>query len=147
MTDAIIPRTDFLGMDEGEGHSFSFFPKPIQTKEPTRCVSIPEVYHYIVDPQYAKQQTDMLRSMTDKDAAKKYKAENFDFCTFSGIFQRRCKDGLVQHSGLLCLDFDHVADLPGLRERLLHDEYFATELLFRSPSGDGHRHRYCRYYC
>lgn len=41
------------------------------------------------------------------------------------------------HSELLCIDFDHVADIPSLKDRLLHDEYFETELLFRSPSGDG----------
>ena len=79
----------------------------------------------------------MLRSIMDKDQARKYKAENFDFCTFYGIFHTRNKDGLLQQSDLLCIDFDHVADIPSLHEKLLNDPCFETELLFHSPSGDG----------
>ena len=41
------------------------------------------------------------------------------------------------HSGLMCIDFDHVPDLIDLKQRLLADEYFETELMFVSPSGDG----------
>ena len=66
---------------------------------------------------------------------------------------------MLQHSSLLCLDFDHVdtwcaarsplADtlghpdpeairgVYGLRYAQLNDDYFDTQLLFRSPSGDG----------
>ena len=44
---------------------------------------------------------------------------------------------MIEHSGLLCLDFDHLSDVQSLFERLLIDEYFETQLLFRSPSGDG----------
>lgn len=49
----------------------------------------------------------------------------------------RNKAGLLQQSDLLCIDFDHVADIPSLHEKLLNDPCFETELLFRSPSGDG----------
>ena len=121
---------DFFGTEEGENHSFSFFRKPVRNTEPLRCITVPDIYR-------AKAQTETLRSITDRDAARRYKAENFDFCTFSGTFRFRGKDGLLLHSELLCIDFDHVADIPSLKERLLRDEYFETELLFRSPSGDG----------
>ena len=127
---------EFFGVNEGELLSFSFFRKPIRNTDPLRCISIPDIYRYIVGP-YAKKQTEMLRSITGKDQARKYKAENFDFCTFSGIFHTRNKDGLLQQSDLLCIDFDHVADIPSLHEKLLNDPYFETELLFHSPSGDG----------
>ena len=126
----------FFGEREWENHSFSFFQRPVMNTEPIRCIGIPDVYRYIVGP-FAKKQTEMLRSITDKDEARKYKARNFDFCTFSGVFSKRSKDGLLQHSELLCIDFDHVADIPSLRDRLLNDPCFETELLFRSPSGDG----------
>ena len=125
---------EFFGVKEGELLSFSFFRKPIRNTEPLRCIGIPDIYRYIVGP-YAKKQTEMLRSIMDKDLARKYKAENFDFCTFSGIFHTRNKDGLLQQSDLLCIDFDHVADIPSLHEKLLNDPCFETELLFRSPSG------------
>ena len=43
----------------------------------------------------------------------------------------------MQHSGLLCIDFDHVETVEALFRKLLEDEYFETQLLFRSPSGQG----------
>ena len=136
MDNALSIYEDFFGEREGENHSFSFFRKPIRNVEPLRCITIPDIYRYIVGP-YAQRQTETLRAIIDKDAARKYKAENVDFCTFSGTFRIRNKSHLLLHSELLCIDFDHVADIPSLRERLLHDDYFETELLFRSPSGDG----------
>jgi hypothetical protein len=54
---------------------------------------------------------------------------------FSGIFRRREDKSLVEHSGYMVADFDHVEDLPALRDTLLGDPY--TCLLFTSPSGDG----------
>lgn len=136
MCDHLSIYEDFFGVKEGELLSFSFFRKPIRNTEPLRCIHIPDIYRYIVGP-YAKKQTEMLRSITDKDQARKYKVENFDFCTFSGIFCTRNMNGLLQQSDLLCIDFDHVADIPSVQARLLDDSCFETELLFRSPSGDG----------
>lgn len=136
MYDHLSIYEEIFGVKEGELLSFSFFRKPIRNTEPLRCIGIPDIYRYIVGP-YAKKQTEMLRSITGKDQARSYKAENFDFCTFSGIFHTRNKDGLLQQSDLLCIDFDHVADIPSLHEKLLNDHCFETELLFRSPSGDG----------
>lgn len=43
----------------------------------------------------------------------------------------------MQHSGLLAVDFDHLTNLQEVRQLLLADEYFDTQLLFVSPSGDG----------
>jgi hypothetical protein len=43
----------------------------------------------------------------------------------------------VQHSGLLAVDFDHLPNLKEVRQALLADDYFETQLLFVSPSGDG----------
>jgi len=128
---------EFFGEENGEVHAFSFFRKPIRNTEPLRCITIPDIYRYIVNPRFAGTQTSILRSIEDKGIARKYKADNFDFCTFSGTFRSRNKSELLSHSELLCIDFDHIADIPSLKERLLNDEYFDTELLFRSPSGDG----------
>jgi len=127
---------DFFGVKDGEPLSFSFFRKPIRNTEPLRCIGIPDIYRYIVGS-YAKKQTEMLRSISDKEQVREYKAENFDYCTFSGIFRTRNKDEIIQQSDLLCIDFDHVDDVSLLRGRLLKDPCFETELLFRSPSGDG----------
>ena len=53
------------------------------------------------------------------------------------MFTTRNDKALVSHSGLLCIDFDHLQSVDLLRNQLLQDEYFETQLLFVSPSGDG----------
>ena len=95
-----------------------------------------QVYKYIVGD-YAKKRTEKLRSITDPKQARQFKATNFDYCTFSGMFTTRNDKALVIHSGLLCVDFDHLQNVDLLRNQLLQDEYFETQLLFVSPSGDG----------
>jgi hypothetical protein len=37
----------------------------------------------------------------------------------------------------LCVDFDHLNNIQTLFNQLLQDEYFDTQLLFHSLSGDG----------
>ena len=117
-------------------HSFSFYRKPIQNIEPCRAITVVDVYRYLVG-HYAKPQTDTLRSLTSPSEAKKYKATHFDYCTFSGLFRKRNEKELIQHSGLMCLDFDHVGNTDRFKEQLLKHDYFDTELMFTSPSGDG----------
>ena len=43
----------------------------------------------------------------------------------------------IKHSSLLTIDFDHLENLEELKQQLLNDEYFETEMLFTSPSGEG----------
>lgn len=127
--------SDFLGGME-DLHEFSFFRKPIQNIEPYRAITVVDVYRYVVG-HYAMPQTETLRSMPTVTDAKKFKATHFDYCTFSGLFCKRNEKELLLHSGLLCLDFDHVGNPEQLKEQLLSNDYFDTELMFTSPSGDG----------
>jgi uncharacterized Fe-S cluster protein YjdI len=115
---------------------FSYFRCPVINTQPNAEMTIPDVYAAIKSNKY-KRQTEELRSISEPESARKYKAKNFDYCTFSGIFSKRNDSALNQHSGLLTLDFDHVSNLQELRETLLQDRYFETELMFVSPSGDG----------
>ena len=115
-------------------YCFSFFRKPIQNIEPIRAVGIVDVYRYITG-HYAQPQTEALRLMATSPEAKRYKATHFDYCTFSGLFRKRNERELIMHSGLMCLDFDHVENIMELKQKLLNHEYFDTELLFVSPSG------------
>ncbi len=114
---------------------FSFFRSPITNVKPYKDISLLDAYNYIVG-NCAKANTAMLRNFADPKRARMFKAANFDYCTFSGTFDTRSDKGLIQHSGLLCVDFDHV-QVDELRSQLLHDTCFDTQLLFRSPSGDG----------
>jgi len=115
---------------------FSFFKAPIRNTIPHKSISLLDAYNYIVGD-YAKQRTEKLRSIKDPKQARQFKASTFDYCTFSGMFQTRNDKALISHSGLLCIDFDHLQNVDLLRKQLLQDEYFDTQMLFVSPSGDG----------
>ena len=121
---------------EETDYCFSFFRKPIQNIEPLRAIGVVDVYRYVVG-HYAQPQTEALRSMTSPTDVKKYKASHFDYCTFSGLFRKRNEKELITHSGLMCLDFDHVENMEEVKRQILNHEYFDTELLFTSPSGNG----------
>ncbi len=115
---------------------FSFFRAPISNTRPFKDYTLLDTYLYIIGSKAQKRTTD-LRDIKDKEQATRFKKSNFDFCCFSGTFAKRSSDGLIKHSGLICIDFDHVPDPESLRQNLLFDEYFDTQLMFRSPSGDG----------
>ena len=118
------------------GCFFSFFKAPVRNTIPHKSICLLDAYNYIVGD-YAKQRTEKLRGIKEPKQARQYKASTFDYCTFSGMFQTRNDKALISHSGLLCIDFDHLQSVDLLRKQLLQDEYFETQLLFVSPSGDG----------
>jgi len=115
---------------------FSFYKKPITNIYPNDILNLADVYSLIKGPTY-KEVTEDYRCLIGSKEGKEFKRENFDFCTYSGIFSIRKDDGLLKHSGLLTLDFDHVEDVAELKLKLLQDEYLETELIYVSPSGDG----------
>jgi hypothetical protein len=115
---------------------FSFFRHPVRNTIPEREISLVEVFELIKNNEY-KQNTENLRQFSNKEQARKYKAEYFDYVTFSGLFSKRGDNNLLKHSGLITIDFDHISDIETLKMKLLADEYFDTEMLFISPSGDG----------
>ena len=116
--------------------TFSFFRAPVTNTTPYKSITLFDAYLYIIGG-YAKKRTAELRAMKDKAQARRFKASSFDYCCFSGTFTKRTETSLIKHSGLMCIDFDHLPDIEGLRQQLLFDEYFDTQLMFRSPSGDG----------
>ena len=129
------------------GCLFSFFKAPVRNTIPHKSICLLDAYNYIVGD-YAKQRTEKLRSILSplffgerpeerSRAARQFKASTFDYCTFSGVFTARNDKSLITHSGLLCIDFDHLQSIDLLRKQLLQDEYFDTQMLFVSPSGDG----------
>lgn len=119
-----------------EGPRFSYFQAPIMNSRPLKVVTLLDVYNYLVS-QAAAPQTAKLRTITDRSKASAFKSRSFDSVTFSGRFSYRDASHLKEPSGLLCADFDHLPDVEATFQALLSDRIFATELLFRSPSGDG----------
>ena len=116
--------------------SFSFFKRPVSNTVPFKDITLIEVYNYLRS-NYAKEQTAYLRSLTDKTQISRFKAANFDYVTFGGTFTHRSNADIKFPSDLLCLDFDHVPNVPMYREMLLRDREFSTAILFNSPSGNG----------
>ena len=118
---------------------FSFFRAPIRNTTPQAQVSVIQVYKYITG-NYAKLATERLRSIDDPGEARRFKAEMFDYVTFSGCFSTRHNAGLLEHSGFLCFDIDKLESeeqLQNIKAQLITDERLHTVLLFRSPSGNG----------
>jgi hypothetical protein len=127
--------SELLSIDKSS-HVFSFFKLPVENTTPFRTITLRDAYTYIAGP-WAKTSTGLLRAQKTAEQASKFKRSNFSYCTFSGVFEKRNAKNLLWHSGLICFDFDHLGDVEGFRAKLLADEYFDTQLLFVSPSGDG----------
>ncbi|MCP9761481.1 BT4734/BF3469 family protein [Lacihabitans soyangensis] len=113
----------------------SFFDAPVSNTIPSKELTLKGVYELILANSVI--QTEHLRQISDKKLARKYKAANFNYVTFSGTFSSRKDDALLKHSGYLAIDFDHIPDLESLKTQLLNDAFFETQMLFKSPSGDG----------
>lgn len=84
------------------------------------------------------------KQLVSQIRAKKTKAErdllkqNLPSICFSGKFTQRNNESLVEHSGLICVDFDKFPDNDTLMdnfESIIKDRY--TMVAFISPSGDG----------
>ena len=116
--------------------TFSFFYKPIRNIKPFKNITIYDAYRYVISD-YAKERTLQLRQLEDVEAIRSYKSKNFDYCTFSGVFEQRNSKNLKEYSGFICVDLDHVQDLDKTKQLLLDDKEIVTALLFVSPSGKG----------
>ena len=114
----------------------SFFKAPVRNVFPLNVLKLHEIHSLITSNTY-KSITERLRSISDIKEKRKFKANNFDYATFSGIFKKRSDKKLIKHSSLITIDFDHLENLQLVKEQLLQDAYFETEMLFTSPSGDG----------
>jgi uncharacterized protein (DUF2164 family) len=114
----------------------SFFKAPVRNVFPLNVLKLHEIHSLITSNTY-KSVTERLRSFSDIKEKRKFKANNFDYATFSGIFKKRSDKELLKHSSLITIDFDHLENIQLVKEQLLQDAYFETEMLFTSPSGDG----------
>jgi len=115
---------------------FSYFNAPITNVYPDKIITIQDAFEEIID--IRKQGiTALLRTIDCVGKARAFKAQNFPYCTFAGIFSKRNDQSLIKASSLIVLDYDHITDITELKRLLLEDRYFETELLFISPSGTG----------
>lgn len=114
----------------------SFFKNGVTQKTPSQTIDIKEVAEIIVGDDLVTI-TEKYRSITDKKRKEAFK-KSLPLVTFSGLFKTRKADDLIEHSGFLCVDCDHVGDTTRINEiQELISDYYAPALSFISPSGDG----------
>ena len=94
------------------------------------------VFDRIKNGKYAEL-VDQIRKEDDKSTRNELKKGLPAIC-FSGQFKKRADDAIIEHSGLICLDFDGYEN-SGL---MLEDKHAMTEnpyvmAVFVSPSGNG----------
>ena len=111
---------------------FSFYRKGIVNKIPSSDMSVARAIELIRSDQY-KADIERLRSSSNPHVKSVIK-KHLDYFTFSGRFKNRLTESLIEHSGILCLDFDNINP----------EEYFDyvcqqdfTLACFRSPGGKG----------
>ena len=115
---------------------FSYFKEPISNTRPFKNITLAVAYRAITSG-YLKVPTLQLRSISEKDENRRFKATHFPYVCFSGTFTQRNEKGLIHHSSLIAINFDHLEDVETTKLQLLKDVYFPTELLFVSPNGNG----------
>ena len=85
----------------------------------------------------SKELVEAIRNEGDKSVRQELKKKLPSVC-FSGTFSKRASNALIDHSGLICLDFDGFKSKKVMNEfkkALTEDEY--TYSVFVSPSGLG----------
>ncbi|MCC8018274.1 MAG: hypothetical protein LIO85_00655 [Rikenellaceae bacterium] len=76
-----------------------------------------------------------LRSLSIESARKRTKSTLIPAITVSGIFSERKKSGLIKHSGLICLDIDHIDDIAPVKTILSKLPYVIYAGLSSSGTG------------
>ena len=82
----------------------------------------------------SREMVESLRAETDEhkqDAIKK----SLPCAVFSGIFEARRDDALIEYSNLMILDFDYVQDYDKLKSELISKDYVYSA--WKSPRGNG----------
>ena len=85
----------------------------------------------------SKEVINAIRKEKNKEERNKLKQKLPAIC-FSGTFNKRNDYSLIDHSGLICLDFDGYPsrkDMMSARNEIIADKYVYS--CFVSPSGDG----------
>ena len=95
------------------------------------------VFRYIRDGRW-KDKIEELRLLTDATAKGKMKGTLPSIC-WSGEFSRRANDAIDKHSGLVCIDFDHVPDMVAedVHDRSLGLLHAGCSNRVKQPGGGG----------
>jgi len=109
---------------------FSFFPAPISNVKPSLHINIKQLYELIISDKY----TALINQIREvKDPKKKANLKKqLDYVILSGTFNKRSNDGIINYSGLFCVDIDNVKKPEELRKNIFSE--LKPVLCFLSPN-------------
>lgn len=113
--------------------NISFY-KNLKTVSPTKTINIFKVLDSVKDGTY-RNEIEKVRFFIDDEINRKKEKMKLPLVTFCGTFKTRGNAQLIQHSGFACLDYDHLANLEIVKEKINNDKH--TFASFVSPSGNG----------
>ncbi len=117
---------------------FSFFDAPLTNVVPSRELSIEQIVPILRKDAGLSLMTSNLRAnAVDKTAYANLKKSRFPYATFSGTFVKRNRTDLIVHSGLICIDLDHLGKDLAVVKRKVEEDLDHVILSFVSPGGDG----------
>lgn len=118
--------------------SFSIYKAPISNTQPAGQITLRQAWKAIRGHRYLEL-TQRLRGLKEANESeyKRLKRLLLDYVSFAGIFSHHCDNAIIALSGYMCLDFDHLDNLPAKRRKLITDPVYRPVLLFTSPGGDG----------
>ena len=111
----------------------SMFERVTDVENP-QFANVSDIVEWIRLGEDVQYEIETLRAMPEAEY-KQAKKDRLPAITFGGKFSYRANKGLVEASGLMTLDFDHVKNMDELRDKLSNDPYIYT--FFLSPSGRG----------
>lgn len=80
--------------------------------------------------------TTFIRSLKSKEKQNEVKCNELKYVTFGGTFSVRKDSGLVEESGLICIDIDEIENPAQLKKSIVEKSEFLL-LAFISPRGNG----------
>ncbi|MBV4356299.1 DUF3987 domain-containing protein [Pinibacter aurantiacus] len=80
--------------------------------------------------------TAFIRGLTSKEKQNEVKCYELKYVTFGGTFSIRKDSGLIEESGLICIDIDEIENPPQLKKQIIAKCEFLL-LAFISPRGNG----------
>ncbi len=107
---------------------FSYFQAPIANITPATSFTLEDIYTRLSTDKY-KLKTEQVRADNGD------KTKILPYVTFSGTFTKRANAHLVDYSGYLCADLDHI-DIQ-LKDTLAGDTVLNPALIFISPRLEG----------
>lgn len=115
-------------------HTFSFYKNLLSAQAPDDEFDINQLIE-VIRYGYIKDEIKNLRGLENKQERSKLKQSKLPCVTVSGTFNKRNKNHLQEHSGLIQIDIDDLEEYDAVFNTLIKDPY--TFVAFKSPSGNG----------